>query len=195
MNTTAVQPVSTSERSSLIRLSLVRGILALGWALAFAAAHVPLHAAALTLLIVYPLIDAVSSAIDWLVVPEGSERRVTALNGALSTLAAIALGIAGAAGGVAAVLAVFGIWATISGAAQLAVGLYRRGPTLGKQWPTLISGGLSFLVGAVYVAKATGPSPSLDVLSVYATGGGIFFLAQAALLVWKSRSQRTTGQV
>ncbi|MFE3056707.1 DUF308 domain-containing protein [Nocardia sp. NPDC059239] len=195
MNTTAVQPVSISGRSSLIRLSLVRGLLAIAWALAFAAAHDPLNPVALTLLIAYPLIDAVSSAIDWLAVPEGSERRVTALNGALSTLAAIALGIAGTAGGVAAVLAVFGIWATVSGAAQLAVGLYRRSPTLGKQWPTLISGGLSFLVGAVYVAQATAPSPSLDVLSVYATGGGIFFIAQAALLVWKSRSQRTTAQV
>ncbi|MEU0503046.1 DUF308 domain-containing protein [Nocardia sp. NPDC005998] len=195
MNTTAVQPVSTSERSSMIRLYLVRGFLAIVWAIAFAAAHDPLNAVALTLLIAYPLIDAVSSAIDYLAVPDGSERRVTALNGALSTLVAIALGIAGTIGGVAAVLAVFGIWATISGAAQLAVGLYRRGPTLGKQWPTLISGGLSFLVGAVYVSQAIGPAPSLDVLSVYATGGGIFFIAQAALLIWKSRSQRTTGQV
>ncbi|MFX0581201.1 hypothetical protein [Nocardia nepalensis] len=37
-------------------------------------------------------------------------------------------------------------------------------------------------------------SPSLDVLSVYATGGGVFFIAQAALLVWKSRSPRSTAK-
>jgi hypothetical protein len=28
----------------------------------------------------------------------------------------------------------------------------------------------------------------LDVLSVYATGGGVFFIVQAALLAWKGRS-------
>ncbi|SNY88759.1 hypothetical protein SAMN04244553_5744 [Nocardia amikacinitolerans] len=190
MNTTAALPASTSERLSLIRLYLGRGILAIVWAAAFAAAHDPLNAIALTLLIAYPLIDAVSSAIDWLAVPNDSQRRVTAFNGVLSALTAIALGVAGTAGGVAAVLAVFGAWATLSGAAQLAVGLYRRGPALGRQWPTLLSGGLSFLVGAFYVAQAAGEAPSLDVLSVYATGGGVFFIAQAALLVWKSRSQR-----
>lgn len=195
MNTSAALPVSTSVRSSLIHLYLGRGVLAIGWALAFAATHDRLNAVALILLIVYPLIDAVSSFIEFLAVPDGSERRVTAFNGVLSTLAAIAVGVAGTAGGVAAVLGVFGVWATISGAAQLTTGLYRRSPALGKQWPTLISGGLSFLVGAFYVAQATGRSPSLDVLSVYATGGGVFFIAQAALLVWKSRSQRSTTQL
>jgi uncharacterized membrane protein HdeD (DUF308 family) len=85
-------------------------------------------------------------------------------------------------------LGVFGVWGALSGAAQLTVGLRRRGPMLGKQWPTLISGGLSFLVGATYIFQATGESPALNVLSVYATGGGIFFIAQAALLAWKARS-------
>ncbi|WP_218003944.1 hypothetical protein [Nocardia pneumoniae] len=57
----------------------------------------------------------------------------------------------------------------------------------------MISGGLSFLVGAPYIAQATGDSPSLDVLSVYATGGGIFFIAQAALLAWQARSASITS--
>lgn len=177
-----------TERSSLIRLYLGRGILAIAWAAAFAASHDPLNALAVTLLVVYPLIDAVSSLIDYLAVPDGSERRVTALNGALSAIVAVALGFAGTIGGVDTVLGVFGVWALLSGAAQLTVGLRRRGPVLGKQWPTLISGGLSFLVGATYIAQATGDSPSLDVLAVYATGGGVFFIAQAALLAWKARS-------
>ena len=133
----------------MIRLSLVRGILALAWALAFAAVHHPLNTVAVVLLVAYPLIDAVSCAIDYRTVPDGSERRVTALNGILSTLTAIAVGVAGVVGGEGAVLGVFGAWAILSGAAQLAVGIRRRGPVLGKQWPTLISGGLSFLVGAI----------------------------------------------
>jgi uncharacterized membrane protein HdeD (DUF308 family) len=191
MNNTATLPVSTAGRSSLTRLYLSRGVLAIAWALAFAAAHDTLDAVAVILLVVYPLIDAVSSLIDYLAVPEGPERRVTALNGVLSAVVAVALGFAGTTGGAAAVLGVFGAWAVVAGAAQLTVGLRRRGAVLGKQWPTLISGGLSFLVGATYVAQATGESPSLDVLSIYATGGGVFFIAQAALLVWKARSHRS----
>lgn len=187
MNNTVPLPVSTSERSSLTRLYLSRGVLAIAWALAFATGHDTLNAVAVSLLVSYPLIDAVSSLIDFLAVPLGPERHVTAFNGALSAVTAVALGIAATTGGVPSVLAVFGVWAAISGAAQLAVGIRRRGPIFGKQWPTLISGGLSFLVGATYVAQATSDSPSLDVLSIYATGGGIFFIAQAALLAWKAR--------
>lgn len=68
----------------------------------------------------------------------------------------------------------------------------RRGPELGKQWPTLISGALSFLVGITYNIQAAGDNPSLDVLSVYATGGGVWFILQALLLGWKSRQLRTS---
>ncbi|MGS2811441.1 DUF308 domain-containing protein [Nocardia sp. MW-W600-9] len=193
MNKTAVQAVSTTERSSLIRLSLGRGVLAIGWASAFAVVGDTLGAVAVALLVAYPLIDAVSSLIDYRAVPDGPERRVTAVNGVLSTAVAVALGIAGAVGGVGTVLGVFGAWAAVSGAAQLIVGLRRRGPVFGKQWPTLISGGLSFLVGLTYLAQAAGDSPSLHVLSVYATGGGVFFLAQAALLAWKSRRSAGTN--
>lgn len=187
MNKTAVPAVATTERASVIRLSLGRGVLAIGWASAFAVVSDTLGPVAVALLVAYPLIDAVSSLIDHRGMPDGPERRVTALNGALSAVVAVALGLAGVLGGAGAVLGVFGIWAVVSGAAQLAVGLRRRGPVFGKQWPTLISGGLSFLVGLTYLAQAAGDSPSLHVLSVYATGGGVFFVAQAALLAWKSR--------
>ncbi|MFD6273767.1 DUF308 domain-containing protein [Nocardia asteroides] len=187
MNKTAVPAVATTERASVIRLSLGRGVLAIGWASAFAVVSDTLGPVAVALLVAYPLIDAVSSLIVHRGMPDGPERRVTALNGALSAVVAVALGLAGALGGAGAVLGVFGAWAVVSGAAQLVVGLRRRGPVFGKQWPTLISGGLSFLVGLTYLAQAAGDSPSLHVLSVYATGGGVFFVAQAALLAWKSR--------
>ncbi|MFJ5035606.1 DUF308 domain-containing protein [Streptomyces sp. NPDC088560] len=191
MSTQTATPANAAgERSSLLRLYLGRGVLAVAWALAFAGAHEHVDAVAITLLVVYPLIDAVSSLIDYRATPEGSERRVTAFNGVLSTLAAVAIGIAGA-GGVAPVLHVFGAWAIVSGAAQVIVGVRRRGPELGKQWPTLISGGLSFLVGITYNIQAAGDNPSLDVLSVYATGGGVWFILQALLLGWKSRQLRT----
>ncbi|MFD5758201.1 DUF308 domain-containing protein [Streptomyces sp. NPDC127044] len=189
-STPAHPAAAADERSSLLRLYLGRGVLAGAWALAFAGAHEDVDAVAITLLVVYPLIDAVSSLIDYRALPAGSERRVTAFNGVLSTLAAIVVGVAGA-GGVAPVLHVFGTWAVVSGAAQVAVGLRRRGPELGKQWPMLIAGGLSFLVGIIYNIQAAGDDPSLDVLSVYATGGGVFFIVQAGLLGWKARQLRT----
>nr|WP_194915939.1 hypothetical protein [Catenulispora rubra] len=50
-----------------------------------------------------------------------------------------------------------------------------------------MSGGLSFIVGIFYAAQAAGHKPTLSVLSVYATGGAIFFIAQAGLLAWKAR--------
>lgn len=177
-----------TERAALIRLYVSRGVLALAWAAVFAAAHETLDALAVALLAAYPLIDAVSSLIDYNATDAGPERRVTAFNAALSTLAAIAAGTAAITGGAGPTLATFGAWAVLSGAAQVTVGLYRRSPELGKQWPMLIAGGLSFLVGLFYIGQSFGDAPTLDVLSVYATGGGVFFIAQAALLVWKGRS-------
>jgi uncharacterized membrane protein HdeD (DUF308 family) len=181
---------SADVRSSLLRLYLGRGILALVWAAVFAGAHDSLDAAAITLLVAYPLIDAVSLLIDYRSLAEESERQVTLFNGVLSTLAALAVGLAGA-GGVEAVLHVFGAWAVISGAAQVLVGLRRRGPELGKQWPMLIAGGLSFLVGIVYNIQALGDEPSLDVLTTYAAAGGAFFVVQGALLAWRTHQSRT----
>ncbi|MFG6193432.1 hypothetical protein [Nonomuraea sp. JJY05] len=178
------------KASSLLKLYLGRGVLAVAWAAVFALAHDPIDALTIALLVVYPLIDAVSSLIDLRALPDGSERRLTMFNGALSTLAAVAVGVAGM-GGVAAVLHVFGAWAVVSGAAQVLVGLRRRGPELGKQWPILIAGGLSFVVGIFYNIQALGDGASLDVLSVYATGGGVFFIIQAGLLAWRARSPRT----
>lgn len=55
----------------------------------------------------------------------------------------------------------------------------------------LIAGGLSFLVGIFYNIQALGNDASLDVLSVYATGGGVFFIIQAGLLAWRARQRRT----
>ncbi|MFE9252473.1 DUF308 domain-containing protein [Streptomyces sp. NPDC007088] len=182
-------PTANGERSPLLRLYLSRGVLAVVWAAVFAGAHDRLDGPAITLLVLYPLIDAVSSLIDHRALPYGPERRVTAFNAVLSALAALAVGIAGA-GSFATVLGVFGAWAALSGAAQTVVGLRRRGPELGTQWPMLIAGGLSFVVGIFYGVQAAGDAPTLDVLSVYATGGGVFFLAQAALLAQKARQPR-----
>lgn len=195
MNTTAFDtlasrmPTRCRNRSSLLKLYLIRGLAAVAWAAVFARSHQILDAWAISLLIIYPLIDAVSSLIDYRTTRRGPEREVTAGNGVLSTAVAVFIGVA-ACRSAAAALAVFGAWAVVSGAAQVVVGVRRRGVELGRQWPMLIAGGLSFLVGVSYVVRAAGDQPSLDVLSVYATGGGVFFVVQAALLAWRARQQR-----
>ncbi|MCQ4212940.1 DUF308 domain-containing protein [Streptomyces longispororuber] len=183
---------AVSERSTLLRLYLGRGILAVVWAVAFAGVHEDLGAAAITLLVVHPAIDSVSSLLDHRATPDGFERRVIALNGILSALAAAALRAAGTHG-VAPVLHVFGAWALVSGLAQVLVGLRRRGPEFGRQCPTLVSGALSFLVGITYNIQAAGDSPSLGVLSVYATGGGVWFILQALLLGRRTRLLEAAG--
>lgn len=195
LNPTVIAAPATARsasRSSLLRLYLTRGLLAVIWAVAFARAHDPLDTLAIVLLVIYPLIDAVSSLIDYRAMPRNAERRITAFNAVLSTFAAIAMGVAGSFG-VAMALAVFGVWAVIAGAAQLVLGLQRRSAELGRQWPMLIAGGLSFLVGIFYGIQAAGAKPSLDVLSTYATGGGAFFIIQAGLLAWRARRQRVAN--
>lgn len=182
------------ERSSLIRLYLSRGLLAVLWAVLFSRTHDDLDAQAITLLIAYPLIDAVSSLLDYRASAMGTDRRVIAFNGVLSTAAAVALGAA-ALRGVPPVLVVFGAWAVFSGAAQLLLGMERRGADLGRQWPMLIAGGLSFLVGFDYVVQAAGAAPVLDMLPIYATGGGVFFILQACLLGWRARRREPHPQL
>lgn len=81
-----------SGHSPLTRLYFTRGVLAVAWAVAFANAYKvneSLSAAAVTLLVAYPLLDAVSSVFDYRWGPDGPERRVTAFNGVLSALAEI----------------------------------------------------------------------------------------------------------
>lgn len=176
-------------RSFLAQLHLMRGLLAILWAVAFSKAHHELDASAIALLVAYPLIDALSSMIDYRNSAIRSDRRIVGLNGLLSTVTAAGLGVA-ALFGMGPVLAVFGAWAVISGAAQLLLGMERRGSDLGRQWPMLIAGGLSFMVGFLYVVQATETAPTLDILPVYATGGGAFFILQAALLGWRTRRQQ-----
>jgi uncharacterized membrane protein HdeD (DUF308 family) len=183
-------PLVNNDRSSLLKLYLGRGILAVAWAAAFSANHDSLDAKAVTLLVVYPLIDAVSSLIDFRALTDGSQRRVTLFNGVLSTLIALALGVAGA-NGTQAVLHVFGAWAVISGVAQIVVGLRRRSPELGKQWPMLLAGGLSILAGIGHNTQALADRPKLDILVLYTTAGGVFFIIQACLLARRARQVRT----
>jgi uncharacterized membrane protein HdeD (DUF308 family) len=138
-----------------MRLFLTRGLIALAWAAAFAATAdgltAGLTAAAGILVVLYPLIDVAASLVDARTA-EPSARRVLLTGAATSALAAIALAIA-ATGTTANVLVVFGVWAAVSGTAQLTTALRRRAQ-YGLQLPMLAAGGVSVLFAAAFVITA-----------------------------------------
>ena len=116
-----------------------------------------------------------------------SSSRGLYLNIAVSTLAAIGLGVA-AASDVPAVLRAWGAWAIVAGLVQLVVGIGRR--ALGGQWPMVLSGGISVLAGTGFLLMAGAPDPSLVGVAGYATLGGIFFLVSALRLGRAAAEQR-----
>jgi uncharacterized membrane protein HdeD (DUF308 family) len=143
---------------TLLRIYLVRGIVAIAWAAGFAAVSDSLTAVTVVLLISYPLIDVVASLLDAREDPGTPARTLQIFNTTLSALAAIALGVA-ALRGVGAVLFAFGVWAIVSGIAQFTVAIRRR-TALGRQWPMLIAGALSVIAGATYLPRHwRGPRP------------------------------------
>ena len=174
--------MNTTETTKL-HLFLTRGLVAIAWAVVFAAAShsvtTSVTVGAGILLVVYPLIDVVGSLIDART-QSGSARKLLLADAAVSTVAAVALGIA-ATGSVANVLAVFGVWAATSGAAQL-VTARRRRAQLGNQWPMLLAGGFSIVAGIAYIILSAGNAPKLMPLVIYTATGGIEFVIQAWLL-------------
>jgi uncharacterized membrane protein HdeD (DUF308 family) len=165
-----------------MHLFLTRGVIAIAWAVVFMVvsdSRTSVTVGAGILVVLYALIDVVGCLVD-AAGQHGSARQLLLANAAVSAVAAVALGVA-ATGSVANVLVVFGVWALLSGAAQLVVALRRRA-RLGMQWPLLLAGGGSVVFGVVFLALATTDRPSLNMLAAYALGGGIEFVIQAWLL-------------
>jgi uncharacterized membrane protein HdeD (DUF308 family) len=184
--------MSTTEATS--RTYVIRGLVAVAWAVVFAAVADSVTAgvtvAAGILVVIYPLIDVAGSVVDARG-QRGSARRVLLAGAAVSGVAAAALAVA-ATGSVADVLAVFGVWAVLSGAAQVVVALRRRAQ-LGTQWLMLLAGVGSVGFGIAFVIASTGTDPQLSMLAIYAAGGGIDFLVQAGLLARRRRRRLATA--
>jgi uncharacterized membrane protein HdeD (DUF308 family) len=189
--------VSTSATDSALhdarvtRLYLTRGVIAIVWGVVVmmvAGSDKTVSGGTGVLLVLYPVIDVVGCLIDARG-QEGSARQLLLVNAAVSVVAAVALGVA-ATGTVANVLVVFGVWALLSGAAQLVVALRRRAQ-LGNQWPVLIAGAGSVIWGAVFLVLATTDRPDLRMVAVYAIGGGLEFVIQAWLVA--RRRHRFSG--
>jgi uncharacterized membrane protein HdeD (DUF308 family) len=146
-------------------------------------------AIAAVLLTIYPAWDAIATFFDAHATPTAASH--------LPQYGNIALGLVAAAGvliaigsGLTPALIVFGVWASVSGAVQLYLGLRRRRP-IGGQWPMIISGGLSVLAGISFIVTASAPKTSLTTLAGYSAFGAFWYLVGALLLIRAARSRET----
>ncbi|PJJ70605.1 uncharacterized membrane protein HdeD (DUF308 family) [Diaminobutyricimonas aerilata] len=176
---TVTERPSPSIARSLRTLYFVRFGFAVVWAALLAVTASALTPLSITLLVLYPVVDLVAAVIDHRASRIARPARALYANMAFSLLAAIGIAVALGAG-LPAILVVWGAWAVTAGAVQLIVAIGRR--SLGGQWPMILSGGISVLAGAAFIAQSGTASASLASLAGYATLGGIFFLISAIRL-------------
>ncbi|MFI5911771.1 hypothetical protein [Dactylosporangium sp. NPDC051541] len=178
MTTVAPSSLATTA-SALRRLYFVRFGFAIVWALVMIPLAKHLNPVTATLLVIYPLFDVAAAIVDARASRATGSPVLLYVNIVISLLAAVGLAVAGASG-IPAVLRVWGAWAVVAGLVQLAVGLTRR--RMGGQWPMIISGGISVLAGASFIASAAANDPALTNAVGYAIPGAIFFLIAAIRL-------------
>jgi uncharacterized membrane protein HdeD (DUF308 family) len=81
------------------------------------------------------------------------------------------------------VLGVIGVWATLAGLFQLATGV-RRWKRVGTQWPMILSGAQSAVVGFMFLKQANATEvPKIVAIAPYAAFGAFYFLIAAVWLV------------
>jgi uncharacterized membrane protein HdeD (DUF308 family) len=178
MTTVAAPGISTTA-SALRGLYFARFAFAIVWAAVMFAIADDLNSLAVTLFVLYPLVDVAAAVIDLRASRATGSPTLLYLNIAVSLLAAVGLAVAGGSG-IPAVLRVWGAWAVVAGLIQLIVGVNRR--EMGGQWPMIISGGLSVLAGGSFFAAASADNPALTNAIGYAIPGAIFFLIAAIRL-------------
>jgi uncharacterized membrane protein HdeD (DUF308 family) len=206
MSTSVSAPSTTSTAASRTtgRLYLVRAVIAVVWAGLFAAAlsstgtltaDSVLPGFAVALLILYPVIDLVASLLDvrtQQAAGNPSAVKTQLINAAISTVAAVALAVA-AADGPASVLRVFGAWAVLTGLIQLVLAITRRRRGTAGQWPMILSGAQSALIGTTFLLAATKTEIPLGNLNGYPVGGAFYYLISAFLLYRTTRSEADHG--
>ncbi|ACU69964.1 integral membrane protein [Catenulispora acidiphila DSM 44928] len=186
---TAADTTSTPQPFSamLSRLYFARFAFAVVWAALLIPSGKHTGAALTVLLVVYPLVDA--AAVLWQLRsknrPSGPAFAEWA-NVLVSVGVAITLGWASTSS-IGTALAVWGAWAAASGITQLTTAISHR--TAGGQIPLIISGAISTLAGASFLAQSAKDPSSISAIGGYAILGGIFFLISAIRL----RSQLRTA--
>ncbi|MEU7172133.1 hypothetical protein ABZ949_11705 [Micromonospora tulbaghiae] len=179
MTTSVAAPRIPATAAGLRRLYFVRFVFAAVWAAVTLPLAGHLDPVTVTLLVIYPLFDVAAAVADIRASRATGSPAPLYVNVAVSLLAAVGLAVAGTSG-VPAVLRVWGAWAVVAGLVQLIVAVPRR--RLGGQWPMILSGGISVLAGASFVAAASADDPALAGAIGYAVPGAVFFLVSAVRL-------------
>ncbi|MGW0158650.1 DUF308 domain-containing protein [Mycobacterium sp. NPDC003323] len=165
----------------LTRYYLVRAAFSIAWvgaAVGVAHSGTPIVAA---LLLSYPAWDAAANIVDARHNGGWRPNPTQAFNAAVSVLTTASVAVA-LTSGMNAVLGVFGVWAALSGALQLATGA-RRWRTHGGQWPMILSGVQSTAAGVMFVLQAAAPeTPLITDIAPYAAFGAFYFLISAGWL-------------
>jgi uncharacterized membrane protein HdeD (DUF308 family) len=145
-----------------------------------------------SLLVIYPVSDAVATAFDIRSsrVAAGCAQR---LNLAIDIAAAVCV-LVDIQSSVAAAITAFGAWAILSGAVMIYVGVLRQRP-LGGQWPLIVSGAGSVLAGTTFVGWTGSAAAGLGALAQYSAGGAIWYLLTALWLTRAARSRPGPGGV
>jgi hypothetical protein len=181
--------ISAPSTAPRRRIAWARAAAALAWAAGLvvalggnpdAADTVP--AAAALLLVAYPLIDVFSSAVEARKSP-ASARTLPIVNALISLSASVGLAVATATADAGATLAVFGVWAIVSGAMQLGTAAVRR-RTGSRELPMIVSGAISTIAGASFVAGSTQDVARLTGLAGYAAFGAVLYA------IWAVRARR-----
>lgn len=185
----AAEAVARSARALRYLYLFRTGFSAFWVALVFSLASAPaadgrLGWLAASLLVVYPVSDAVATFAD---IRSGriAAGLVQWLNLAADLAAAVAVLVA-VQSGLGAAITVFGAWAVVSGAVMIYLAVRRQRP-LGGQWLLVISGAGSVLAGTTFVGWTGSASAGLGALAQYSAGGAIWYLLTA---LWLTRSAR-----
>lgn len=170
-----------STRSGLRSLYLVRVAFSVTWVVLVLATGRGLAsgdspgAVVAALLVAYPLWDAIATVLELRITGDTEARdRVRVGNIVLSVLATIAMAVA-VSSTIGATLTVFGTWALVAGAIQLALAIRRR-RAVGAQWPMMLSGAISVLAGITFVATSGSTSAGLTNVAGYSAFGAFWFL-------------------
>ena len=174
------------------RVAVIRGVLALVWAVALIVAvgdrvpdtssELPIFAA--LVLATYPLIDVVASVIAAV---RSTAPRLAWVDAGIGALAVAAVAATAFGSDAGAVLVAFGAWAAVSGALQFTVAVRERRAHRG-QLLMLVSGGLSTIAGLSFVASSRMDDARLATLGGYMALGAVLFL----LWAWRGRPVAST---
>lgn len=181
MEKTLYDPDAAKSNSWLKSYYFARAAFSIVWVAAAFALGDKMFLIAAALLLIYPAWDAVANLVD--AQRNGGLKRnpTQALNAAASVAVTVAVAIA-LAMSMNAVLGVFGVWATLSGLLQLATGVRRR-KSSGAQWPMMLSGAQSAIVGFTFLKLAAGSTvPGITDVAPYAAFGAFYFLLSALWL-------------